>query len=114
MAARIGTNLSRLRSSARTAKIPATDTAALRLAEHLAQLLDVAAAAGSDDLADEITVYAKLGPLYLRTLTALALTRDGRGLGDTQGAPGGVSADVAARDQLEARRAARDAARHTG
>lgn len=103
MPARIGPNLARLRASTRAAKIPPSDVAGVRLAEHLAQLLDVAAAR-SEDLADEVAAYRALGPLYLRTLTALGLTKDGRGVGDTAGSPGGVSQDVARRDELRARR----------
>lgn len=94
------TNRTRLRSSARTAKIPASDTAALQLADRLATLLDDYAGTGED----EVQAYRLLGPLYLRTLTALGLTRDGRGVGDTAGSPGGVSHDVARRDELRARR----------
>ena len=94
------TNRTRLRSSARAAKIPASDTAALQLADRLAQLLDDYATKGED----EVQAYRLLGPLYLRTLTALGLTRDGRGVGDTAGSPGGVSHDVARRDQLRERR----------
>ena len=99
MAARVGTHLPRVRAAARAAKIQPVDTAGLRLAEHLAQLLDLATAR-AEELPDEIDIYQRLGPLYLRTLTALGLTRDGRAVGDTTGAPGGVSKEVAARDRL--------------
>lgn len=108
MSARIGPNQSKLRASVRSATVPPSDQAAVQLAERLAWLLDVA---GSDAVGaeDEIPVYRTLGPLYLRTLTALGLTRDGRGVGDTAGSAGGVSADVARRDELRARRDVRGA-----
>jgi len=94
------TNLTRLRASARAARVPASDTAALQLATRLAQLLDDYATKGED----EVQVYKLLGPLYLRTLTSMGLTRDGRGVGDTEGSAGGASHDVARRDQLRERR----------
>lgn len=88
----------RLRAAVRAAHVPATDVAGLQLATRLAALLDLYADTGED----EVTAYRTLGPLYLRTLTALGLTKDGRGVGDTTGKPGGVSADVSARDRLRA------------
>lgn len=99
------TNLSRLRASARAASLPTTDRAGLHLASKLAELLDQYAGKGED----EVTAYRYLGPLYLRTLSALGMTRDGRGVGDTQGSAGGISHDVARRDQLRQRREQRAA-----
>ncbi len=106
MAARVATHLPRLRRAARAAQVPEQDAAGLRLAEHLAQLLDLATAR-AEELPDEIEVYRQLGPLYLRALTAIGLTRDGRGVGDTIGAPGGISAATAARDELRRKREGR-------
>jgi hypothetical protein len=96
MVARIPTNAAKLRSSARSMKIPRCDAAALQLAARLAELLD-------DDPPDEAEVYRLLGPLYLRTLTALGLSRAGRGAGDN---PGAVTVTPArrARDELRDRR----------
>jgi hypothetical protein len=99
-------NLTNLRASLRAAKLPLTDRAGQALATRLAELLDGYRVTGDD----EVEAYRLLGPLYLRTLTSLGLTKAGRAVGDTHGSPGGVSADVAARDQLRARRDERERA----
>jgi hypothetical protein len=107
MVARIPTNAAKLRSSARSMKIPRCDAAALQLAARLAELLDAARPTEpawlDDDPPDEAEVYRLLGPLYLRTLTALGLSRAGRGAGDN---PGAVTVTPArrARDELRDRR----------
>jgi hypothetical protein len=105
-------NVSKLRASARAAKIAREDAAGVELATLLAGLLDRAApptlasiAAGDRPLSleDQLEVVRIVGPQYLRTLTALGLTRAGRGATPasavpTGGSPGGASADQAAHD----------------
>ena len=105
-------NLSRLRKAVRAGAIPDADAAGVEWASQLARVLDEAApktltqiAAGERPLAleDRLEVIRIAGPQYLRTLTALGLTRAGRGAIPassipTAGSPAGVSADSAAHD----------------
>jgi hypothetical protein len=107
------TNQSRLRASARAAKLGAEDRAGVELAELLAELLDhaaaptltaVAAGARILSLEDRLEVVRVVGPQYLRTLTALGLTRAGRGAAPasavpTSGSSAGASQDGAAHDR---------------
>jgi hypothetical protein len=106
-------NLAKLRKAARAAKLPAEDAAGVGLAELLAGLLDLTTARtltqianGERDLSleDRLEVVRIVGPQYLRTLTALGLTRAGRGAVPanqipTIGAPGGASSDAAAHER---------------
>lgn len=103
-------NLSKLRAAARAAKVPAEDAAAVALAAELAEVLDMAGTMTLADIAagrrqlgleDRLEVLRIVGPQYLRTLTALGLTRAGRGVGPaatipTSGSAAGASQDAAA------------------
>jgi hypothetical protein len=67
-------------------------------------LAQIAAGEKPMQLEDQLEVVRIVGPQYLRTLTALGLTRAGRGAIPasaipTVGAPGGASADQAAHDR---------------
>ncbi len=111
------TNVSRLRASARAAKLPAEDRAALEYALLLADLLDRAApltlrqvADGERGLSleDRLAIVSKVGPQYQRALTSLGLTRAGRGVMPasaipTTGSPSGASAEQATHDRHRAR-----------
>jgi hypothetical protein len=106
------TNLSRLRASARAAKLGPEDKAALQFAEQLAALLDRATdltpARVLDgerpmSLEDRLQVVKIVGPQYGRLLTSLGLTRAGRGAVPaaaipTAGSPAGASAEAKAHD----------------
>ena len=106
-------NLSRLRRAVRSARVPDEDAAGVEWAAHLARLLDLTTpktlrqiAAGERPLSleDQLEVVRIVGPQYLRTLTALGLTRAGRSVLHpsalpTAGSPAGVSADAAAHDE---------------
>lgn len=105
-------NLSRLRKAVRAGAIPDSDAAGVEFAALLAGLLDrttprtlsqIAAGERPMSLEDQLEVVRIVGPQYLRTLTALGLTRAGRGAIPassipTVGSPAGVSADSAAHD----------------
>lgn len=78
-------NVAKLRAALRAAKLPATDAAAGQLAAELAGMIDAARALGPES---QLEVLAKLGPMYLRTLTALGMTKAGRGVADSEGKPG--------------------------
>jgi hypothetical protein len=106
-------NRSKLRASLRAAQLPDSDAAGAALADVLAGLLD-AAADTADNLAGletRLEIIKVAGPQYLRTLTALGLTRAGRGAtaGGTVGSPQGVSADDASHDEHRRRFAERQA-----
>jgi hypothetical protein len=106
-------NLAKLRKAARAAKLPPEDAAGVGLAELLAVHLDrctprtlTQIAAGDRDLSleDRLEVLRIVGPQYLRTLTALGLTRAGRGAVPanqipTSGSPAGASSDAAAHER---------------
>jgi hypothetical protein len=110
-------NLSRLRRSVRNAQLPESDGAGVEFAALLARLLDkttprtltqIAAGERSMHDAEVLEVIRIVGPQYLRTLTALGLTRAGRGAIPasqipTVGSPAGASADSAAHDAHRAR-----------
>jgi hypothetical protein len=97
----------------RAAKNPRDDAAGVELATLLATLLDrtlprtltqIAAGERPLSLEDTLEVVRIVGPQYLRTLTALGLTRAGRGVTPasmipTVGAPSGASAEQAAHDR---------------
>jgi hypothetical protein len=91
-------NLAKLRASVRAAALPASDVAGVELAALLAELLDRAGAPSLESIADgerplsleeRLAVVKIIGPQYLRTLTALGLTKAGRGVSDSAGKPGG-------------------------
>jgi hypothetical protein len=106
-------NLAKLRKAARAAKLPDQDGAGVALAELLAVLLDrttprtvnqIANGEVPMSLEDQLEVVRVVGPQYLRTLTALGLTRAGRGAVPanqipTVGSPGGASTDAAAHER---------------
>lgn len=106
-------NLAKLRKAVRAAKIPADDAAGVALAELLAALLDrttprtvnqIANGERPMGLEDQLEVVRIVGPQYLRTLTALGLTRAGRGAVPasqipTVGSPAGASSDAAAHER---------------
>jgi hypothetical protein len=101
------TNLSRLRASARAAKLGPEDKAALQFAEQLAALLDRATdltpARVLDGERPMSQVVKIVGPQYGRLLTSLGLTRAGRGAVPaaaipTAGSPAGASAEAKAHD----------------
>lgn len=106
-------NRSKLRAAVRAAKSGREDAAGVELADMLAALLDEAApatvtsvAAGKVPLSleDRLEVVRIVGPQYLRTLTALGLTRAGRGAQPngttpTTGSPAGASADSASHER---------------
>jgi hypothetical protein len=106
-------NLAKLRKAARAAAIPESDAAGVELAAMLAALLDrtrpltlrqIADGERPMMLADQLEVVKIVGPQYLRTLTALGLTRAGRGAVPaaaipTVGSPAGVSADSATHER---------------
>jgi hypothetical protein len=106
-------NLSRLRRSVRNAQLPESDGAGVEFAALLARQLDrttprtlTQIAAGERDMHPDsvLEVLRIVGPQYLRTLTALGLTRAGRGAINpsaipTAGSAAGVSADAAAHDE---------------
>lgn len=106
------TNVSRLRASVRAAKLPDSDKAGVELATMLASLLDRInprtlrqIANGERDLTleDKLELVRICGPQYLRTLTALGLTRAGRGATPassipTVGSPAGATGDLASHD----------------
>lgn len=85
-------NTAKLRASLRAAQLPATDAAGAALAAELAGQLD---AVRHLDRESQLEVIAKLGPMYLRTLTALGLTKAGRGVSDAAGKSGGKPAGAA-------------------
>jgi hypothetical protein len=106
-------NLAKLRKAARAAKLGPEDTAGVALAEVLAGLLDrttprtlgqIANGEKPMSLEDQLEVVRIVGPQYLRTLTALGLTRAGRGAVPassipTAGSPAGASAEAAAHER---------------
>lgn len=106
-------NLSKLRKAVRAAKCPDEDSAGVELAALLAAMLDrtlprtlTQIANGDKDLTleDRLEVVRIVGPQYLRTLTAIGLTRAGRGAVPanqipTAGAPAGASSDAAAHER---------------
>jgi hypothetical protein len=106
-------NVSKLRASVRAGKIPPEDRAAVELAEQLAELLDrastptlarIAAGERPMSLEDRLEVVRIVGPQYARVLTALGLTRAGRGVSPassipTAGSAAGASQDAAAHER---------------
>jgi hypothetical protein len=101
-------NLSKLRRSVRASQLGAEDDAGVQWAAQLATVLDRATprtltqiAAGERDmtLEDALEVLRIVGPQYLRTLTALGLTRRGRAVGPTSSIPTAGSAQGAAADE---------------
>jgi hypothetical protein len=106
-------NLSKLRASVRAAKVPPEDRAAVEYLEQLAALLDraqdltltkIAAGERPLSLEDRLEVVRIVGPQYGRLLTALGLTRAGRGVAPassipTAGAAAGASQDAAAHER---------------
>lgn len=104
-------NLAKLRRSVRNAQLPDSDAAGVEFAVQLATLLDrarprtltqIAAGERELQLEDKLDVIRIVGPQYLRTLTALGLTRAGRSVAGntpTVGSPAGVSADQASHDR---------------
>jgi hypothetical protein len=106
-------NVSKLRASLRAAKLPAEDSAAVEYAGQLAELLDrataptlarIAAGERPMSLEDRLEVVRIVGPQYQRLLTALGLTRAGRGATPagsipTTGSAAGASQDQAAHDR---------------
>lgn len=106
-------HVSQVRRAARAAQVPESDRAALELALAQARLLDevrpktltqIAAGEKPLSLEDQLEIIRIVGPQHLRTLTALGLTRAGRGAVPasaipTIGAPAGASADSAAHDR---------------
>lgn len=110
-------NLAKLRRAARSAAAGVDDAAGVEFAVQLASLLDRAAPKTASQIAngerelsleDKLEVVRIVGPQYLRTLTALGLTKAGRAVQPasntpTAGSPNGVSADTAAHAQHRAR-----------
>lgn len=106
-------NLAKLRRAARSLPTTEADAAGVEFAAMLARLLDrtapktlrqIAAGERPMSLEDQLEVVRIVGPQYLRTLTALGLTRAGRGAINpsaipTAGSPAGVTADAAAHDE---------------
>ena len=106
-------NASKLRASVRAAKIAGADAAGVEFAGLLATLLDrvpprtlaqIADGERELSLEDKLEVVRIVGPQYLRTLTALGLTRAGRGATPanatpTTGSPAGASADQQSHDE---------------
>lgn len=91
-------NLAKLRAAVRAAALPGSDVAGVELAVLLAELLDRASPATAETIADgervlsieeRLEIVRIVGPQYLRTLTALGLTKAGRGVSDAAGKPGG-------------------------
>jgi hypothetical protein len=107
------TNLSKLRASVRTAKIPREDLAAVEYASLLAELLDSATTKTARDIAaglrqlsleDRLEVVRIVGPKYLQVLTSIGLTRAGRGAVPaadiaTTGSAAGAAQDAAAHER---------------
>jgi len=105
----IVSNVSNVRKSARKLQLGAEDAAGVAWAVQLAGMLDRChprtlrqIANGERDLSleDRLELVRIVGPQYLRTLTALGMTRAGRGVAAaaTTGSPAGVSAEQAAHD----------------
>lgn len=106
-------NLAKLRKAVRAAAIGPEDSAGVELAALLASLLDkttprtlgqIANGERPMSLEDQLEVVRIVGPQYLRTLTALGLTRAGRGAVPassipTVGSPAGASSDAAAHER---------------
>ena len=91
-------NLAKLRAAVKAAALPGSDVAGVELAALLAELLDRATPATVESVAsgerpltleERLEVVRIVGPQYLRTLTALGLTKAGRGVSDSGGKPGG-------------------------
>lgn len=116
-------NRTNVRKAARKLQLGAEDAAGVAWAVQLADLLDlitprtlrqIAAGERPLSLEDRLEVVRICGPQYLRTLTALGMTRAGRGAVPassipTAGSPAGASADAASHDRHRQRFSERSA-----